>query len=207
MSDGLNLSKPMAITLPIVLLFIDYWPLRRKLWIREKTPFFVLAGISGVITYIVQQQSGAVKALANFPLPLRVANALASYLIYLVQTFWPTHLAVFYPFPADIPIWKPLTAIVLIGAVSALVWKARLKQPYLLTGWLWFLVTLLPVIGIVQVGAQSHADRYMYLPMTGLLIMLAWGVLYLVQRWPRMKLVAFAAAGLLCAGCAAATAS
>ncbi len=198
------MSKPMAVTLPFVLLLIDYWPLRRKSVWREKAPFFALAAMSAVLTFLVQQRSGAVKSFEYFRLPLRIENALDSYATYLAQTFWPSHLAVFYPFPENIPVWKPALAALLILAISACVWKMRRSLPYLLTGWFWFLITLLPVIGVVQVGAQSHADRYMYLPMTGLLIMLAWGALDLVLRFPRVKLPALLITGAACATCAVA---
>jgi Flp pilus assembly protein TadD len=199
------MSKPMAITLPLVMLLLDYWPLRRKSTWIEKAPFYVLAMLSGLITLLVQQQSGAVKTLGNFPLLLRIENALGAYAVYLGQTFWPVRLAVFYPFPAEIPMWKPVLGAALIIAVSAITWRFRGSRPYLIVGWAWFLITLLPIIGIVQVGAQSHADRYMYLPMAGLLVMLAWGVRDLVRRWPKSKPIAFAIAAGACAGCAAAT--
>jgi Flp pilus assembly protein TadD len=198
------MSKPMAVMLPFVLLLMDYWPLKRNLAWREKIPFIALAGISGVITYAVQQHSGAVKALTNFPLSLRLENAANSYAVYLGQTFWPSRLAVFYPFPAEIPVWKPLISVLLLIAVSAFVWKLRATRPYQLAGWLWFLITLLPVIGIVQVGAQSHADRYMYLPMTGLLIMIVWGARDIVYRWRRLKPAVLVVAGAACAACATA---
>jgi tetratricopeptide (TPR) repeat protein len=198
------MSKPMAVTLPVVMLLLDYWPLKRKA-LLEKLPLFALAVLSAVVTYTVQQHSGAVKALENFPLPLRIGNALVSYFVYLAKTFWPSRLAVFYPFPAEIPVWKPIVAGLLIVAVSVTVWKLRTSRRYLIVGWLWFLITLLPVIGIVQVGAQSHADRYMYLPMTGLLILLAWGALDLVLRRPRAKPAALILTGVACAACAAAT--
>ena len=160
---------------------------------------------SGLITFLIQQQSGAVKTLGNFPLLLRIENALASYAVYLGQTFCPARLAVFYPFPANIPIWKPFLGAALLIAVSAIGWKLRKPAPYLIVCWAWFVITLVPVIGIVQVGAQSHADRYMYLPMTGLLIMLAWGVRDLVGRWRRWKPAALAVAAAACASCAVAT--
>ena len=203
------MSKPMAVTLPIVLLLIDYWPLKRAIaWRKlliEKAPLFAVTLTSAAVTYFVQQGSGAVKALSNFPLALRLENALDSYVVYLGQTFWPSNLAVFYPFPAEISVWKPVAAAVLIVGISGIIWSLRQTRGYMFTGWLWFLITLLPVIGIVQAGAQSHADRYMYLPMTGLLIMLAWGVLEVVLRWPKLKVAAFAAGGLACLGCAGAT--
>ncbi len=199
------MSKPMAVTLPIVMLLLDYWPLRRNIRWLEKTPLFALAAISAAITLLVQYQSGAVKSVAHFPIALRIENALTSYLIYVGQTFWPARLAVFYPFAAEIPVWKPVIAAALLFAVSVLVWRLRTSRPYLLVGWLWFLIMLLPVIGIVQVGTQSHADRYMYLPMTGLLTMLAWGALDLVTRWPRLKRIGLLFAGAACVVCGAAT--
>ncbi|MBV8894980.1 MAG: tetratricopeptide repeat protein [Acidobacteriaceae bacterium] len=195
------LSKPMAVSLPFVLMLLDYWPLKRKFAWRDKVPLFTLAVISSLVTYVVQQHSGAVKALANFPLVLRMENAIWSYLVYLGQTFWPTRLAVFYPFPADVPGWKPLAAALVLSAVSAVIWRFRRTRPYLIVGWAWFVITLLPVIGIVQVGAQSHADRYMYLPMTGLLIMLAWSALDVVLHWPRSKPVTFLGAAAACVAC------
>ena len=198
------MSKPMAVTLPFVLLLIDYWPLKRQIRWREKVPFFTLAAVSALVTFFVQERSGAVKNFEYFRLPLRIENGLDSYGMYLAQTFWPSRLAVFYPFPAEIPVWKPLLTALVMVALSALVWKLRVSRPYLLTGWLWFVLTLLPVIGIVQVGAQSHADRYMYLPMIGLLIMLAWGALDLVLHRPQWKPAALVLAGAACAGCAAA---
>jgi tetratricopeptide (TPR) repeat protein len=196
------MSKPMAITLPVVLLLLDYWPLRRGRKWTEKIPLFVLSAVSAIITVAVQQQSGAVKSLGNFPLPLRIENALASYAVYAGQTFRPTRLAVFYPFQTDIPLWKPVIGGVLLAAGIGFVWKFRHSRPYLLAGWLWFVIMLLPVIGIVQVGAQSHADRYMYLPMAGLLIMAAWGVLDLVKHRPRFRTLAAYTASALCASCA-----
>jgi tetratricopeptide (TPR) repeat protein len=196
------ISKPMAVTLPFVLLLIDFWPLKRGWKWMEKVPLFLLAAAASAITYLVQQQSGAVKALANFPLSLRLENAFASYAIYLGQTFWPARLAVFYPFRTDIPVWQPvLGALLLIGGFAA-AYRFRDSRPYLLTGWLWFVIMLLPVIGLVQVGAQSHADRYMYLPMIGLLIIVLWAALDAVRRWPssRNGVVLFASA--VCTVCA-----
>jgi Flp pilus assembly protein TadD len=199
------MSKPMAVTLPFVLLLLDYWPLRRRGSWREKVPFFLLAAVSAAVTLAVQQSSGAVKALANFPLPLRMENAFTSYAVYIGQTFWPARLAVFYPFPADIPVWKPLLGAAVLFAGFGCTWRFR-QHRYVVTGWLWFVITLVPVIGIIQVGAQSHADRYMYLPMTGLLIMLAWGALNCVQRWPRLK-SAVLTLGATCAVACAVSAS
>ncbi len=196
------MAKPMIVTLPFVLLLLDVWPLRRvPPWgprIREKLPLFVLSGIVAVITYSVQQASGAVKTLGSLPLDSRLENALISYAWYLVKTFWPSGLAVFYPYPAQLAAWQALAAAAMLAAITILVLRTVATRPYLTVGWLWFAGTLVPVIGLVQVGTQAHADRYMYVPMVGLGIMLAWGL-------PHVKPVAVAAvAACLC--CATLTA-
>jgi tetratricopeptide (TPR) repeat protein len=198
------MAKPMIVTLPLVLVLLDVWPLRRwpaasysKLF-REKISFFVLAAAAAVVTYMVQQSSGAVRTLTAFPLGLRVENALVSYVIYIVKMFWPTGLAAFYPYPADIPLWQVVLAGMAMAAISFLALRSFRDRPYLTVGWLWYLVTLAPVIGMVQVGAQARADRYMYVPMVGLLIMLAWGAADVVQRWPQTKMALAASAAAIC---------
>jgi protein O-mannosyl-transferase len=174
------MAKPMMVTLPLVLLLLDLWPLGRRAY-GEKAPFFALSAASAIATFVVQRSAGAVGQLAVFPLGLRVENALVTYIIYIARMFWPVRLAVFYPYPADLPAWQPMLAAAAILAISVGVWRGFRKHPYLAVGWAWYLVTLLPVIGLVQVGAQARADRYTYLPMTGLAIMLAWGT----AEWPR----------------------
>ena len=164
------MAKPMIVTLPLVLLLLDMWPLRRVGSYREKLPFFALSGVAAIITYLAQQGSGAVKALDAIPLGLRMQNALVSYAVYILKVLWPTGLAVFYPYPPRWPAWQVSVATLLIAALSALVLRQRRERPYLAVGWLWYLVTLVPVIGLVQVGAQARADRYMYVPMVGLSI-------------------------------------
>jgi len=202
---GLGLmSKPMIVTLPLLLLALDFWPLGRlsragwRKLLREKLPFFALSGVSAVVTFLVQRGAGAVEAI-HAPLLARIGNALDSYILYLVKTAWPGRLAVFYPYPSSLPLWQPLLAAALLAAITILVVRCRSERPYLTVGWLWYLVTLLPVIGLVQVGAQARADRYMYVPMAGVLIMLAWGAADLVRRSPRAKIpaVAFAASAVL----------
>src|SRR5581483_11444336 len=162
------LAKPMVVTLPFVLLLVDFWPLRRK-WnvalVREKIPLFALSAAAAIGTYFVQQNSRAVKTLSVFPLGLRIENALVSYVAYLAQMFWPAKLAVFYPYPAHIPIWQAAGAAVLLVAGSILVVRVRRSHPHLAVGWFWYLGMLIPVIGLVQVGAQARADRYTYLPL------------------------------------------
>ena len=181
------MSKPMIVTLPLVLLLLDVWPLGRLPALREKVPFFALSAAGAIATYLVQRGSGAVEALAAFPLGLRVENALVSYVIYAAKMLWPARLAVFYPYPSQIPLWQAALAALGLAGISILVLRCRRSRPYLAAGWLWYLVTLAPVIGLVQVGAQARADRYMYVPMVGLAIMLAWGVADWLRRAPRLR--------------------
>jgi Tfp pilus assembly protein PilF len=165
----------MVVTFPLVLLLFDLWPLRRpfgRRTILEKLPLLGVAAASSVVTYYVQRSAGALQAMA---LPLRIENALVSCLVYLGQMFWPTRLAVFYPFPDSIPFWQPILAFLLIAVISILAIRTWRTRPYLAAGWFWYLVMLIPVIGLVQVGSQAHADRYAYLPMVGLLIVVAAG--------------------------------
>jgi tetratricopeptide (TPR) repeat protein len=200
------MSKPMIATLPFVLLLLDFWPLHRlhawKKALFEKLPFFVLSAAVVVVTYAVQHTSGAVKAFTTFPFPLRIENALSSYVLYLVKTLWPTGLSVFYPYPSAIPFWQSAVAAAFLIVVSLLVWRSRRTGPYFAMGWLWYLGTLIPVIGLIQVGGQSRADRYMYIPMTGLLIMIAWGAAGVLRRWPQLKPGLVASAVLACSSCA-----
>jgi tetratricopeptide (TPR) repeat protein len=201
------MSKPMIVTLPLVLLLLDVWPLRRlALWpsadtdskprpapipwskiVREKIPFFALSAASCAVTYLVQRSGGAVKEVTAYPVWLRVENATVSYMAYIGKTVWPSSLAVFYPYRHDLPLWQAALAGAATLSISALVLSRIRTWPYLAVGWLWYLGTLVPVIGLVQVGGQSRADRYMYLPMVGLAIMLAWGVADALRRLPRLK--------------------
>lgn len=176
------MSKPMLVTLPFILLLLDYWPLKSfavrsstKRLILEKIPLLALSAAGGFITLWMQQSS--VARTEELPLIWRVANGLVTYAIYLRQMIWPVGLAVFYPHPGDqLPIWEIGLAIVLLGLVSAGAIALRHKRPYLVTGWFWYLVMLLPVIGLIQVGSQAHADRYTYLPQIGLYLLLAWAI-------------------------------
>ena len=197
------MSKPMLVTLPLLLLLLDYWPLRRSSgWrqsLRDKTAYFALALASAAVTWFAQLSSGAVRTVESFPLGLRVENSLISYVIYIARTFWPSGLAVFYPYPAGIPAWHAVLALLALIAITVWVWRERIARPYLAIGWLWYVVTLLPVIGIVQVGAQARADRYMYIPMIGLGIMLAWGAADLLARAKPVLAVLAAASLTACA--------
>jgi Flp pilus assembly protein TadD len=199
------MSKPMLVTLPCVLLLLDVWPLRRKLapdLVLEKLPFFALAGASSVVTVLVQRQGGAVVRLDLIPLSTRVANALVAYARYIEKMVWPMDLAAMYPIPRALPDPEVLAvSVALLLGISIVAIRSVRQRPYLLVGWLWFLGTLVPVIGIVQVGVQSMADRYSYIPLIGLFIMVAWGVPDLVARWPRLRMASPVAAAAVLAGC------
>jgi Flp pilus assembly protein TadD len=210
------LAKPMLVTLPFVLLLLDYWPLRR--WrpaaaasddgtppqpaipvgrlLLEKLPLLVLSAASSAVTVWAQQHGRAFQELADLPLPARLSNALVSYVDYLRQTIWPSDLAVLYPHPgANLPAWQVAGAAFLVLAVTALaLWGGR-RWPYLLVGWLWYVGTLVPVLGLVQVGLQARADRYTYVPLIGIFLLLSWGLTDLARRW-RCREVLACAAGL-----------
>jgi tetratricopeptide (TPR) repeat protein len=196
------MAKPMIVTLPLVLLLLDFWPLRRWPRFAEKLPFVALSAAAAIATYLVQRESGAVRTLAVFPFGLRFENTLVSYAVYLAKVIWPSRLAVFYPFPPAIPLWQPVVAATILAGISLLVWRARAAYPYLLAGWLWYLVTLAPVIGLVQVGAQARADRYLYVPFVGIAIMLAWGGADWLRRVPRAAAAIAVCAILPCAAVA-----
>jgi Flp pilus assembly protein TadD len=184
------LAKPMLVTWPFVMLLLDYWPLRRldltsrrevarKLWplVREKLPLFALVAASAVLTCIAQSYGGAVRTFSDIPITLRLTNAIVSYAKYLLLTFWPHDLAVYYPFtPAGIPVWQIVGAALLLLGITVLCLFQRKTRPYLVVGWLWFVGTLIPVIGLVQVGGQTMADRYFYIPSVGLFIAIIFGL-------------------------------
>lgn len=180
------MSKPMLVTLPCLLLLLDYWPLHLmnggrpgKTWghlFLEKLPFFILTGLAIIITLTVQSSSGAVKSLHEVPLTLRVFNVPVAYATYISKAILPVNLCVFYPLPERLPVLAAAGSGVLLAAVTGLFFHWRLKFSWLLTGWFWFLGTLVPVIGIVQVGSQALADRYAYVPLLGLFLMAACGL-------------------------------
>jgi tetratricopeptide (TPR) repeat protein len=218
------MAKPMLVTLPFVLLLLDYWPLARVPseravgktdrrderhrdtsfnrqatyhLIQEKIPFFVLSAISSVVTFLVQRSSGAVAELVGLPLKIRIFNALTSYVEYIGKMIWPVHLAVFYPHPdQNVSILYAVISAVLLLAVTILVFRFAKNHRYLVTGWLWYLGTLVPVIGLVQVGQQALADRYSYITLTGLFIIIAWGLPDLLAKW-RYKKIVFTLSALL----------
>jgi hypothetical protein len=183
------MCKPMLVTLPFVLLLLDYWPLNRltgwpvpKRLIFEKLPLLGLTAMSCIITLIAQKEG--VWSSDQVSLTLRFFNVLISYMAYLGKMFWPSGLAVLYPFPINgMPHWEMILAPVLLVSISAGVLFLRMTRPYLLIGWFWYLVMLLPVIGILQVGMQAMADRYTYLPQIGLYLMLTWAAADLCASW------------------------
>lgn len=194
------MCKPMVVTLPFVLFLIDIWPLRQpfRTALRLKIPMLALSAASAINAYMVQRSSGAVREVGQFPLGLRVENAVVSYAVYIAKMFWPTRLAVFYPYPHQLPAWQIALSILLLLGISTVVLWQRRSRPYLAVGWLWYLATLVPVIGLIQVGAQARADRYMYLPMVGLTIMLAWSLREALKG--KVAIYGGVAACLACAG-------
>ena len=186
------LSKPMIVTLPFVVLLMDVWPLRRfsrKVWV-EKIPLFGLSAVACSIAYVAQRRGGAVSS--QLPFGLRLENAAVSYVTYIAQFFWPAKLAVFYPFPAAVPAWEWVAALFVLIAITIV----SMRSAAVAVGWLWYLGTLVPVIGLVRIGLQSRADRYTYIPLIGFSIALAWGFSALVKqhRWLAAPVAAWACA-------------
>ncbi len=187
------LAKPMLVTLPFLLLLLDFWPLRRTSYelpdlgqftrlVIEKLPLFALIIVSSVITFLVQQEGGAVNSLDQVSLLHRLSNSLVSYVMYIKQMLWPAGLAAMYPMPLSIPAWQSAGALVLLSVASIAVIKSARPYPYLPVGWFWYMGTLVPVIGFVHVGVQAMADRYTYIPLIGLFIIVAWGGYDLLSR-------------------------
>lgn len=201
------MSKPTVVTLPFVLLLLDFWPLNRLharcFWprVREKIPLFLLALASSLMTLRVQAEGGAMRAEGLSLLDSRLANAASAYVVYLRKFAWPNDLACFYPLPSQVARESPwslgvLASIALLAGCSILVWRARSSRPWLVTGWFWYVGVLVPMIGIVQVGNQAMADRYTYLSMIGVSILVAWTLHGLSEPWARRSVVA--ATGLSC---------
>jgi hypothetical protein len=177
-----------------VMLLLDYWPLGRfkrgraplRLLLMEKIPFFLFSAAISVVTFLVQQKWGAV--VQEIPLGIRVANALHSYGVYLAKVFWPLPLTFHYPHPlGSIPAWQTAGYAVFLGCLTYLSLRFSSRLPYLTVGWLWYLGTLIPVIGLIQVGSHGMADRYTYIPLIGPFIALSWGTADLASRWPRLR--------------------
>lgn len=184
-------------TLGAVVLLKTAWPL-----VREKLPLFVMAAASSVVTLVVQQRGGAVTAFEVYPFSLRLQNAVVSIAAYLRDAVWPAGLTVLYPFPPAVPAGEVAISLVVLAVVSLAVYRLARREPYLLVGWLWYLGTLVPVAGLVQVGVQARADRYTYVPLIGIFIMVAWGLGAIVGRQPRLRMVVSAVAASAIVGCA-----
>jgi protein O-mannosyl-transferase len=215
------MCKPMIVTLPFVLLLLDYWPLGRLVTgkaapssaqndvavspcgsplpvsrlLVEKLPFFVLSGILCFVSVYAQKADKALQSTLDFTLPQRMTNALMAYVSYLGKTFWPADLAVLYPIPQNVPALFPVMAFLVLAAATILFVRMSRQRPYILMGWLWFIGTLVPVIGLVQVGLQSMADRYTYLPSIGIYILVVWFLAETASKW-RYHRSAFAILGL-----------
>ena len=199
------MSKPMVVTLPFVLLLLDFWPLSRlgsrstgsevgefslkhiSRLIWEKIPFFVLIAISSVVTFFAQKHGGAVVSMESIDVGARVGNAIHSYGMYIVKMFMPFDLAVLYPHPKTLSLLKIIALTIILAGISGFVVRLRITRPYLLVGWFWFLGTMVPVIGLIQVGAQAMADRYTYIPFIGLFIMISWGAGDLLEKFHKGK--------------------
>jgi tetratricopeptide (TPR) repeat protein len=183
------MSKPMVITLPVIMILLDYWPLKRFesqksnlfFWqLKEKISFIILSAV----LVIISLQNPIKPAIKLFPLISRLANAPVAFVTYLIKTFWPHDMAVFYPFPSQIPVWQAMGATFLIIVISAFVILKARRLPYLFVGWFWFAITIAPVIGIIQISIHAYAmaDRYHYLPSIGIVMMLAWGIPSLIKN-------------------------
>ncbi len=203
-------AKPMLVTLPFVLLLLDWWPLERfgrlqgetapARLIIEKIPLFVLSAASSVITYAIQKSSGAVAPMEVVPLDARIANALVSYVGYISKLIYPSGLCVLYPHPGrSLPLRQVITAFLILICITAYVIYAGRRRRYLAAGWLWYLGTLVPVSGLVQVGAQAMADRYSYLPSIGLFIMVGYGAAEVFSKRRHLKIIAAILSGLVIA--------
>ena len=221
------MAKPMLVSLPLVLLLLDYWPLKRLSGPRspvtpaadddtfpahhrltlvaavvEHSPCIILAALSCLITFRVQNRYGAVEELSKFPLSERIANSLVAYVTYLAKLFWPARLAIPYPYNHNLPAVEVIVAALVLVAISALALYSIKSRPVLFVGWLWFLITLIPVIGLVQVGGEPMADRYTYIPSIGIFMMVAWLIFgCLDARSPARKPLAFALPSLILVAC------
>ncbi|MHC4417507.1 MAG: tetratricopeptide repeat protein [Planctomycetota bacterium] len=215
------MSKPMLLTLPFAFLLLDYWPLGRfqpgqiplpqfgpvgKVPIRktalqlvtEKLPLFALVSVAAVVAYMVPRTAGALELTQQLPLSSRLSNALVAYIAYIGKIFYPGNLAVLYPHPRDsLPAWQPIAALLTLILISAAVFYKGSRRRYLAMGWLWYLGTLIPVIGLVQLGHQAIADRYTYLPSIGIFIIAAWGAAEFFRSWRYRKAVLSAAATII----------
>lgn len=207
------MAKPMLVTMPLLMLLLDFWPLGRftpapaggfirhnRVVFLDKLPFILLGLGVSAISLVGQDTAGALAPLSEFGVWQRAANVLTSYVAYLGKLFVPLGLAPLYPLAKSIPLWMPLAAAVFLALTTALAPRLAKRAPWLCTGWFWYLIAMLPVIGIVQIGVQSMADRYTYLPFIGLYLALVWGAGSLARTWPRQLQGAALVALALCLG-------
>lgn len=202
------MSKPMAVTLPFVLLLIDFWPLKRiqimqseysveksstalpvRQLLYEKIPLFALSSALCVVTFLAQQQGKALGTSEEYPLTMRISNALVSYIKYITKMIWPYDLGILYPYPRIVTAWQIAGAVMVLGGITFLSVRYFKRLPWFFVGWFWYIGTLVPVIGIVQAGVQSMADRYSYIPMTGIFIILSWGIAEFFRNCPYKKIL------------------
>jgi Flp pilus assembly protein TadD len=206
------MAKPMLVTLPFVLLLLDIWPLSRfrpsegtgqgALWlrlVREKLPLFLLAALSSVITFALQPRIGSLGGLESLSLGYRLQNSVVSYIAYLGKMIWPENLAALYPLKAHFAIWVPVVCGVILVGITVAAKRLAAKHPYLIVGWLWYLGTLIPVIGLVQAGDQAMADRFTYVPLIGIFVAIVWGSVDLIKlgKFPELLLQSVLAAVLV----------
>jgi hypothetical protein len=215
------MAKPMLVTLPFVLLLWDYWPLGRfkpdrslvasipsaLALIREKIPLFMITVGFSLTAFLVQKAGGGIDPGGQYPLGDRICNAIISYGAYLFKMIWPDNLAVFYPFPDHFPVWKVGGAACLLIVITLWAMKSARSYPFFIVGWLWYLGTLVPVIGLIKIGDFAMADRYMYIPLIGPSIIIAWGVTQILARLPRKRTIAATAALIALAGLTMTTSS
>jgi len=223
------LAKAILVSMPVVFLLLDYWPLgrfphseapaelssTRRFWnktesvwvlLRQKIPFLALSGVFCAITIVSQWQGHALRTFSDNPFLVRLQIVPVAYVVYLYKMLWPFDLIPFYPYPVNgLPAWQVAGAALVLIGISLLVWRERVRRPYLLMGWFWYLVTMVPVIGLLQAGEQAYADRYTYLPLVGIFIMFAWGVPDLIKSWSNRRAVSAALAVATLVPCLAIT--
>jgi len=205
------MAKSMLVTLPLVLFLMDYWPLARfrldipiqtqwhniRKLILEKIPYLTIACLFSIIAIAAGN-----KAVNQFlPFNIRIGNAIQSYLIYLQKTFWPSNLSIFYPYPVEITVWPILTTCFILAGITGLALWMRKRFPFLIAGWLWYLITLIPVLGIIQVGTQAYADRYTYIPLIGIFVMICWTIPLLARNLPYCRILIYIGGGILLITC------
>ncbi|MFZ3114598.1 MAG: tetratricopeptide repeat protein [Syntrophales bacterium] len=188
------MAKPMVVTLPFMMLLFDLWPLKRlsarnwKPLIAEKIPLLLMGAVVGVVTMLAERQVGALKSLAEFSFLNRLSNAALAYGFYLYKMVWPCHLSVHYPHPGSWPLWLVSVSLLVVGAITLFSLQRFKSQPYFMVGWLWYLISLLPVIGLIQIGSHAFANRYTYLPLIGVFIGVVWGLGALAEKRKTLRL-------------------